>query len=133
MGEKFSYGSPEDVFNEIRVASKGGSSDYHGITWQKIEDNHGIFWPCPDIDHPGTPRLYEGGHFGHADGKAHFQPVDHRPAVEEPDGEYPLILTTGRVVAHYLSGTQTRRIGGLLRQTPEPTARFTRRKPRSSG
>jgi assimilatory nitrate reductase catalytic subunit len=80
----------------------------------------GVFWPCPSADHPGTPRLYEGWTFGHADGKAHFQPVDWRPAAEEPDGDYPIILTTGRVVSHYLSGTQTRRIGALVDQYPQP-------------
>jgi assimilatory nitrate reductase catalytic subunit len=119
-GDKFAFGSPEDVFDEIREASKGGSADYHGITWEKIERNKGVFWPCPDLAHPGTPRLYEGGVFGHPDHKAHFQPVEWRPAAEEPDAEYPVILTTGRVVSHYLSGTQTRRIGALLHQTPEP-------------
>jgi len=118
--DKFSYETSRDIFEELRRASKGGVSDYAGITWEKIENNYGICWPCPTEDHPGTPRLYEGGRFGHADGKAHFQPVEWRPAAEEPDAEYPIILTTGRVVAHYLSGTQTRRIGGLVRQTPEP-------------
>jgi assimilatory nitrate reductase catalytic subunit len=119
-GDKFAYSSPEDIFTELREASRGGVADYYGITWEKIERNYGVFWPCPDLDHPGTPRLYEGSRFGHADGKAHFQPVEWRPAAEEPDEEYPLILTTGRVVAHYLSGTQTRRIGALMHQTPEP-------------
>ena len=119
-GGKFPYESPREIFEEIRKASKGGVSDYAGITYEKIEQNYGVFWPCPTIDHPGTPRLYEGGRFGHADGKAHFQPVEWRPAAEEPDDEYPIILTTGRVVAHYLSGNQTRRIGALMRQTPEP-------------
>lgn len=119
-GERFAFSSPREIFDELRRASKGGVADYAGITWEKITENHGIFWPCPTLDHPGTPRLYEGGRFGHADGKAHFQPVEWRPAAEEPDDEYPLVLTTGRVVAHYLSGTQTRRIGGLMRQTPQP-------------
>jgi assimilatory nitrate reductase catalytic subunit len=81
---------------------------------------NGVFWPCPSAEHPGTPRLYEGGRFGHPDGKAHFQPVEWRPAAEEPCDEYPVVLTTGRVVAHYLSGSQTRRIGALVRQTPGP-------------
>jgi assimilatory nitrate reductase catalytic subunit len=117
--DKFTYSSPADIFAELRVASKGGVSDYYGITWEKIERMHGVCWPCPDIDHPGTPRLYEGGRFGHTDGKAHFQPIEWRPAAEEPDADYPVVLTTGRVVAHYLSGTQTRRIGALVRQTPE--------------
>ena len=119
-GEKFAYGSPREIFEELRTASKGGVSDYFGITWEKIDAQKGIFWPCPSLDHPGTPRLYEGARFGHPDGRAHFQPVEWRPAAEEADAEYPVILTTGRVVSHYLSGTQTRRIAGLVAQEPEP-------------
>jgi assimilatory nitrate reductase catalytic subunit len=118
--DKFTFQSPKEIFDELRVASSGGVADYYGITWDKIDEQLGVFWPCPTPDHKGTPRLYEGWKFGHPDGKAHFQPVEWRPAAEEPDDEYPIILTSGRVVAHYLSGTQTRRIGALLKQTPEP-------------
>jgi assimilatory nitrate reductase catalytic subunit len=120
MGDKFAFASAREIFDELRVASRGGIADYYGITWERIDREFGVFWPCPSEEHPGTPRLYEGHRFGHPDGKAHFQPVDWRPAVEEPDPEYPIVLTTGRVVAHYLSGTQTRRIGALVAQTPEP-------------
>ena len=119
-GDKFRYKSPRDIFEELRLASKGGVADYYGISWEKIEERQGVFWPCPAPEHPGTPRLYEGHRFGHPDGKAHFQPVEWRPAAEEPDEQYPIILTTGRVVAHYLSGAQTRRIGALVHQTPQP-------------
>ena len=119
-GDKFAYRSTREIFEELRVASRGGISDYSGITWEKIDEQKGVFWPCPSLDHPGTPRLYEGGRFGHADGKAHPQPVEWRPAAEETDAEYPIVLTTGRTVAQYLSGTQTRRIGGLVAQAPEP-------------
>ncbi|BDG02984.1 molybdopterin oxidoreductase family protein [Anaeromyxobacter oryzae] len=119
-GDKFAYRSTREIFDELRVASRGGVSDYFGITWERIDAEHGVFWPCPSLDHPGTPRLYEGARFGHPDGRAHLQAVDWRPAAEEPDAEYPIILTTGRVVAQYLSGTQTRRIGGLVDQTPQP-------------
>jgi len=119
-GDKFRYDTTREIFDELRVASRGGISDYFGITWEKIERNMGVFWPCPAPEHPGTPRLYEGGRFGHPDGRAHFQPVEWRPAAEEPDPEYPIILTTGRVVSQYLSGTQTRRIGALLGQEPQP-------------
>jgi assimilatory nitrate reductase catalytic subunit len=119
-GDRFQYSSTNEIFEELRLASRGGVSDYYGITWEKIDRMNGVFWPCPSLDHPGTPRLYEGGRFGHPDGKAHFQPVDWRPAAEEPDQQYPIILTTGRVVSHYLSGTQTRRIGSLVDQTPQP-------------
>jgi assimilatory nitrate reductase catalytic subunit len=119
-GDKFPYRSTHDIFEELRIASKGGVADYAGITWERIDRDMGVFWPCPSADHPGTPRLYEGWKFGHADGKAHFQPVDWRPAAEEPDAGYPIVLTTGRVVSHYLSGTQTRRIGALVDQYPQP-------------
>jgi assimilatory nitrate reductase catalytic subunit len=118
--DKFAYRDTREIFEELRVASRGGVSDYYGITWDRIDAEKGVFWPCPSLDHPGTPRLYEGNRFGHPDGKAHLQPVKWRPAAEETDAEYPIVLTTGRVVAHYLSGTQTRRIGGLVDQTPEP-------------
>ena len=119
-GEKFPYQSPREIFEELRLASQGGVADYAGITWERIDKEMGVFWPCPSIEHPGTPRLYEGGRFGHPDGKAHFQPVEWRPAAEEPDADYPILLTTGRLVSHYLSGTQTRRIGGLVDQDPQP-------------
>jgi assimilatory nitrate reductase catalytic subunit len=120
VADKFAYGSTQAIFEEIRLASKGGVADYAGITWDRIDREMGVFWPCPSVDHPGTPRLYEGARFGHADGKAHFQPVEWRPAAEETDAEYPIVLTTGRVVSQYLSGTQTRRIGALVDQYPEP-------------
>ncbi len=120
VGDKFAYESPRDIFDELRRASRGGVADYYGITWDRIIAEQGVFWPCPTLDHPGTPRLYEGARFGHPDGKAHFQPVEWRPAVEEPDEEYPIVLTTGRVVSQYLSGSQTRRIGALDDQNPQP-------------
>ena len=118
--EKFPYAQTEDIFNELRYMSRGGPVDYFGITWKKIEKNFGVFWPCPELKHPGTPRLYENGVFYHPDGKARFHAVKYRPPAEDIDEEYPVILTTGRVVSQYLSGTQTRRIGPLVEQIPEP-------------
>ncbi|HEX5474797.1 MAG TPA: molybdopterin oxidoreductase family protein [Vicinamibacterales bacterium] len=119
-GDKFRFQSAREIFDELRLASRGGIADYYGITYERIDNEFGVFWPCPSDGHPGTPRLYEGGRFAHDDGRAHFQAVDWRPAAEEPDLEYPIILTTGRVVSQYLSGTQTRRIGGLVNQCPQP-------------
>ncbi|CAL1518911.1 molybdopterin oxidoreductase family protein [Chitinophaga sp. MM2321] len=118
--DKFQYADNEAIFNELRVASKGGTADYFGITYKKVEDNMGIFWPCPTEDHPGTPRLWEDKKFATPDGKAHFNPVAYRDPGEVTDDEYPVVLTTGRVVSQYLSGTQTRRIGKLVNQIPEP-------------
>ncbi|RPH47549.1 MAG: nitrite reductase, partial [Planctomycetota bacterium] len=118
--EKFPYQCPEDIFRELRTMSRGGPSDYYGITYDRIEKEFGVFWPCPELTHPGTPRLYEGGKFFHPDGKARFHAVEYRPPAEDVDAEYPVILTSGRVVSQYLSGTQTRRIGPLVEQYPEP-------------
>jgi assimilatory nitrate reductase catalytic subunit len=116
----FPYRSTREMFDELRVASKGGTADYSGITWERVEAEHGVFWPCPAEGHPGTPRLYEGGRFHTESGRAKFHAVPYRPPAEIVDGDYPVWLTTGRVVSQYLSGTQTRRIGPLVEQYPEP-------------
>jgi assimilatory nitrate reductase catalytic subunit len=117
--DKFAFGSIRDIFEELRVASRGGPADYSGITYERLEQTGGIFWPCPSEDHPGTPRMFEE-RFAHPDGRARFHAVDWRPPAEEVDDEFPLRLTTGRTVAHYLSGNQTRRIEALVQQTPRP-------------
>jgi assimilatory nitrate reductase catalytic subunit len=134
----FTFSRPREIFDELRVASKGGVADYSGITYEKIERQMGVFWPCysedpqtsQPIDHPGTPRLFErgsynpiakgNGPFYFPDGKARFHVAEYRRPVEDADDEYPVYLTTGRVVSHFLSGTQTRRIGPLVKQYPEP-------------
>ena len=135
----FTFESPREIFDELRVASKGGIADYSGVTYEKIEAQMGVFWPCystdpktgaPTPEHPGTPRLFEpdsynpvakgAGRFYFPDGKARFNVAQYRPAVDDASPDYPLFLTTGRVVSQFLSGTQTRRIGPLVKQYPEP-------------
>lgn len=118
-GEFFSYGSPRDIWEELRVASRGGVADYFGITWEKIDAQQGVFWPCPSEDHPGTPQLFTE-RFHHPDGRAHMIAVTYRPPAEEPSEAFPFRLTSGRVVYHYLSGNQTRRLGFLNAQAPDP-------------
>ncbi|PLR83607.1 molybdopterin oxidoreductase family protein [Bacillus sp. V33-4] len=120
-GKYFSHlKTARDVFDELRLASKGGTADYYGVTWEKIEKQNGVFWPCKDENDPGTPHLFLDKKFYHADGKAKIMALPYRPPAEEPDQEYPLRLTTGRVVYHYLSGNQTRRIRFLRDMSPEP-------------
>lgn len=121
-GQYFQFPSTREIFEELRVASKGGTADYSGITWERLEKEMGLFWPVPSEDHPGTPRLFEDGHFKHPDGKAKFVVAEVKPGGDPLDEEYPLHLTTGRVVSQFLSGTQTRRIGPLVTQHPEPLA-----------
>ncbi len=131
------FTEPREMFEELRAASKGGVADYSGITYEKIEKQFGVFWPCYSedpqgnpIEHAGTVRLFEpgswnvvakgAGPFYFPDGKARFNVAPYTPPTEDIDEEYPLILTTGRVVSQFLSGTQTRRIGPLVDQYPEP-------------
>jgi assimilatory nitrate reductase catalytic subunit len=135
----FTFTEPREIFEELRIASKGGVADYSGITYEKIDAELGVFWPCyshdpqtgaASPDHPGTPRLFEpgsynpvargAGPFYFPDGKARFNVADYRAAVDDASDEYPIFLTTGRVVSQFLSGTQTRRIGPLVDQYPEP-------------
>ncbi|QCW49487.1 molybdopterin oxidoreductase family protein [Nocardioides dongxiaopingii] len=103
---------PEEVFAELARASAGGRADYAGITYDRIRAEHGVFWPCPTPEHPGTPRLFADA-FATADGRARFVAVEHVGAAEQPDDAYPLHLTTGRVLAQYQSGAQTRRVRAL--------------------
>lgn len=103
---------PETVFEELGRASAGGTADYAGITYDRIRDEHGVFWPCPEPGHPGTPRMFLDA-FAHPDGRARFLVVDHRGPAEVPDADFPVHLTTGRVLAQYQSGAQTRRVRDL--------------------
>ena len=135
----FTFENPRAIFEELRIASKGGVADYSGVTYEKIEQQMGVAWPCysedpetgaPVPDHAGTPRLFEpasynpvakgAGPFYFPDGRARFNVADYRVPVDDASEEYPLFLTTGRVVSQFLSGTQTRRIGPLVKQYPEP-------------
>ncbi|MEV5096064.1 molybdopterin oxidoreductase family protein [Streptomyces rochei] len=123
---------PEEVFDELRRASAGGPADYSGIDYRRLAEENGVFWPCPAPagaddgrtgraagPHPGTPRLFLD-RFATDDGRARFAPVAHRPSAEEPDDAYPVLLTTGRVVAQYQSGAQTRRVEELNAAAPGP-------------
>ncbi|MFN0125034.1 MAG: molybdopterin oxidoreductase family protein, partial [Blastocatellia bacterium] len=94
----FTFHEPREILDELRVASKGGVADYSGVTYEKIERQHGVFWPCPDDNHPGTPRLFEAGSwnpvargagpFYFPDGKARFNVAPYTPPAEDVDEEY---------------------------------------------
>ena len=134
----FTFQSSKEIFEELRVASKGWIMDYSGVTWERVEENYGVFWPCPDETPEGVPlpppqgtkRLFEpgswnpiakgAGPFYFQDGKARFNVTTYAGPAEDVDDEYPIILTTGRVVSQFLSGNQTRRIGPLVDHYPEP-------------
>jgi assimilatory nitrate reductase catalytic subunit len=134
----FTFESPREIFDELRLASKGGVSDYSGVTYERVEEHFGVFWPCrsdtpdgpPQPSPQGTLRLFEpgswnpvangAGPFYFPDGKARFNATPYVGPTEDVDATYPVILTTGRVVSHFLSGNQTRRIGPLVDHYPEP-------------
>jgi assimilatory nitrate reductase catalytic subunit len=111
--------APERIFAEFRRASAGGDADYAGISWERIAAEDGVFWPCPGANHPGTPRLFLE-HFATADGRAKFHAVNYRGPAETPDANFPLVLTTGRVMLHYQTGAQTHRVAALQEAEPEP-------------
>jgi assimilatory nitrate reductase catalytic subunit len=115
--ERFQYASPEDVFTELGRATRGAPADYSGISYARIDTERGVYWPCPSADHPGTPRLFLD-RFATASGRAVFHPVRHAAPAEAPDRDYPLALTTGRVMAHYQTGAMTRRVAALSALVP---------------
>lgn len=109
---------PARVFEELRRASAGGKADYAGISYARIDANDGVFWPCRDGEEPDTPRPF-AERFWTADGKARFFAVEYQVPAETPNEEYPLFLTTGRVMVHYQSGAQTRRVAALVQAEGE--------------
>jgi assimilatory nitrate reductase catalytic subunit len=115
---RFFPSCPREVFEELRRASAGGPADYSGINYDRIVRENGIFWPCPGEGHPGTPRLF-AERFATSDGRAQFHPVEYQPPAEEPDYDFPLYLTTGRLMSQYQSGTQTRRVPALMSAAPQ--------------
>jgi assimilatory nitrate reductase catalytic subunit len=110
---------PWQAFEELRRLSAGGLADYSGMSYARLRAGQAMYWPCPADRPAGTPRLFVDG-FPTSDGKARFQAIRCTGPAEEPDDEYPLYLTTGRVLPHYQSGTQTRRVPSLLAAEPEP-------------
>ncbi len=123
LGKRFYFSdpTPRAVWNELRRATEGGPADYSGISYERIDRDDGVFWPCrarvEGHEQPDTPRLFLDK-FATEDGRARFHAVAHRPAGEEPDEDFPLFLTTGRVMGQYQSGTQTRRVKSLNRERP---------------
>lgn len=114
LGRHFEYASPEEVLREICEVVPA----YGGITPERVRRPGGLVWPCPTTGHPGTPILHTE-RFKTPDGRARIRPVSYRPSVERPDEDYPLILTTGRVVLHYNSGSMTRRTKALDSREPD--------------
>ena len=116
LGEAFPS-APRAIFEELRRVTEGAPADYSGVSYERIRANDGVFWPCARTGED-TPRLFLE-RFAHPDGRARFHDVRFHGLPEEPDALYPLYFTTGRVMAHYQSGTQTRRVAELNALSPE--------------
>ena len=106
LGHDLGFSGPAGIWEELRELG----TSYHGITWERCDDV-GVQWPAPTLDHPGTPYLHMGGQFTR--GRGRFVPVEWVPPAEMPDEEYPLVLSTGRRLWHYHTGTQTHRSAGF--------------------
>lgn len=112
LGYQMNYSGPEEIFEEIRRVTPS----YAGITYARLETEGGLQWPCPSLDHPGTPFLHKDRF---ARGLGQFFAIEYRPPAEQPDADYPLILTTGRYLYQYHTGTMSRRAVGLVEKAPE--------------
>jgi predicted molibdopterin-dependent oxidoreductase YjgC len=106
------YMNPAEILDEIADLTPS----YGGIRQHRLEKLDGLQWPCPDEKHPGTPILHVGKF---TRGLGRLQPMEFLPPAELPDAAYPLLLTTGRVLYHYHTGTLTRRARGLAAIYPE--------------
>lgn len=107
----------EAVLAELGAASAGGPADYSGVTPERLAAGEALYWPAP-ASGSTSPRLFLDS-FAHPDGRARFTAVEYRPAAEDTTPDFPLVATTGRVMGHYQSGAQTRRIAELVEAEPE--------------
>ncbi len=108
------YPDAESVWNELADLCP----NWYGIRYDRLQEE-GIQWPCPEIGHPGTPFLH-APRPARPGGKAKFFPVEYQPPIEEPDSEYPLVLSTGRTLYHYNSATMTMREAGITDKQEDP-------------
>ena len=114
MGYPMEYASAEAIMEEIRTVTPS----YAGITYERIE-KEGIQWPCPNTDHPGTRFLHKDRF---SRGRGLFHAIEYIPPAELPDDEYPMLLSTGRVLYQYHTGTMTRLGKGTTERYPESLA-----------
>jgi formate dehydrogenase major subunit len=117
LGLAWTYAHPREVWNEMRQ----GMDSIRGITWERLERDSSVTYPCENEGDPGEPVVFQT-HFPTATGRAKFVPADIIPAAERPDKEYPMVLITGRQLEHWHTGAMTRRSGALDAIEPEAVA-----------
>jgi len=105
---QWNYSNPEEIMTEINALTPS----YAGITYERLRNGEQLQWPCTNEEHLGTPILHVGK-FARGIGK--FFPIDHIPPAELPDDEYPIVMSTGRVLYHWHGGQMTRRSEGIMK------------------
>ncbi len=110
---QFPYQNAEEIFTEVAELTPS----YHGMNYERLNKPEALHWPCPTVEHPGTPILHKEK-FSHPDGIGIFAPIEWKPPAEVPDAEYPFVLTTGRILWHWHTGTMTRRSATLDAEVP---------------
>ncbi|HKB05796.1 MAG TPA: molybdopterin-dependent oxidoreductase, partial [Gemmataceae bacterium] len=120
FGDAFPYASGSDAWDEFVRLTKSRPCDMAGVTSSRLNDGASLQWPCPDQLHYGTKRRYLDQTFPTPDGKAVFLPRDHRDPFEPTDDDFPFVLTTGRVYAHWHTLTRTGKVSKLLARDPAP-------------
>jgi len=118
MGSDASYSTSEAIMDELRQVTPS----YAGITYDRIAED-GLHWPCPNTEHPGTPILHREQF---TRGKGLFHAIDYIPPAEQTDAEYPMYLTTGRLLYQYHTGTMTMKSEGLNDRAPDCFVEITR-------
>jgi len=116
----FEYSSQAEVWDEFIALTAGQPCDMAGATSARLRTVSSLQWPCPTLDHPGSKRRYLDGRFATPSGRATFLPRDHREPRELPDHEFPFVLTTGRLYAHWHTLTRTAKAEKLVRREPGP-------------
>jgi len=111
-GANWNYASPKEIMEEIITVTPS----YGGITYDRLDETGGLQWPCPNAEHPGT-RFLHSGKFSR--GLGQFKGIEWQAPAENPDAEYPLILSTGRSLFHYHTGSMTRRSKAIDEQFPK--------------
>ncbi len=112
LGIEANYSNPSEIMAEISSLTPS----YAGITYDRLDQLGSLQWPCPTLEHPGTPYLHKASI---ARGKGLFKGIDYKPSNELPDADYPFVLTTGRVLYHYHTRSMTGRVAGLNKISPE--------------
>jgi formate dehydrogenase major subunit len=117
VGLKWNYAHPSEVFAEMAAAMPSLAN----ITWERIERESSVTYPCDGPDVPGHDIVF-GDRFPNESGRGRFVPADIVPPAELPDADYPMVLTTGRQLEHWHTGAMTRRATNLDALEPEATA-----------